>query len=326
MYHAIILEDLLDLINILEAYKTDRNSKLKDLLNQSRKAAVKMLNWANLMRHPDGRLPFFNDTAMDISASFNELVYYAKNLTLDYSGVSKCEIIKLENSGFYIWKDGCNKLFFDVGEVGASYQPGHAHADTLSVECSINGTNLIVNSGTSEYAESELRAYQRSTAAHSTVEINGKNSSETWRSFRVARRASIIKRTVSKNNRNVIFSASHDGYYRLPGKYIHFRSIECEPNQIKILDKVSGIIDGKLQINFFLAPGIKSEKLGLRIYKLSNEFGEINAKIEFSDGEVESKPSLWYPRFGTQEKNIKFEINFCGKLPKEIETKLIWNS
>ena len=326
MYHAIILEDLLDLINIFEAFEVKQNHELKHLHMQIRKAALKMLHWSSVMLHPDGRLPFFNDTAINISAPFGALFDYAKSLDLGLLKISEYEEVKLENSGFYIWKNGSSKLFFDVGEIGASYLPGHAHADTLSIECSINGKNLIVNSGTSDYAVSELRAYQRSTAAHSTVEINGENSSETWSSFRVARRAKIVDRSSFKSNQSVFFSASHDGYYRFPGKYIHTRRIKCNSKLIEILDKVTGMSYGNLKINFFLAPEIKSEKLGSRLYKLSNITGEIDATIEFSDGEVELKDTFWYPRFGEQKKNTKLQVKFSGDMPKQIITKLIWIS
>ena len=285
-----------------------------------------MLYWSSVMLHPDGRLPFFNDAAVNISASFGALSDYATSLDLGLLRISEYEEIKLENSGFYIWKNGSSKLFFDVGEIGASYLPGHAHADTLSIECSINGKNPIVNSGTSDYAVSELRAYQRSTAAHSTVEINGENSSETWSSFRVARRAKIVERSSFKSNQSVFFRASHDGYYRFPGRYIHSRRIECKPKLIEILDKVTGVSDGNLKINFFLAPEIKTEKLGSRLYKLSNITGEIDATIEFSDGEVELKDTFWYPGFGEQKKNTKLQVKFSGDMPKQIITKLIWIS
>ena len=62
-----------------------------------------------------------------------------------------------------------NSLIFDVGDVEAGYLPGHAHADTLSVECSINGKNLIVNSG--QIIESFRHFGDHK--AHSTVTING---------------------------------------------------------------------------------------------------------------------------------------------------------
>ena len=44
-----------------------------------------------------------------------------------------------------------SKVIFDVGDVGARYQPGHGHADTLSFEMSNKGKRIIVNSGINTY-------------------------------------------------------------------------------------------------------------------------------------------------------------------------------
>ena len=67
-------------------------------------------------------------------------------------------------------------LIADLSEVGASYIPGHAHADTLSFELSLFGKRLFVNSGTSSYSLGPERHRQRSTIAHNTVCVSGVNT------------------------------------------------------------------------------------------------------------------------------------------------------
>ena len=326
MYHLIFLEDLLDVINICNAYKIDHTQQYKETVSLCNTTATEMLKWASIMVHPDGRLPFFNDTAMGISTSYEALRSYANSLGIDFSNLCTLKVRRLEKSGYYIWQSSSSKLFFDVGEVGASYLPGHAHADTLSIECSINGRSLIVNSGTSEYSVCELRSYQRSTAAHSTLEINGENSSETWGSFRVARRAKITQRACNINGQSVIFSASHNGYSRLPGKYIHQRSVECTNNQIRIFDKVTGRLGGELRLYFYLAPQVIAKKLSSKRVSLENETGEIDAIIEFSTGYLELKPTSWYPEFGVEQKSSRLEISVVGALPEHIVTTLSWKA
>ncbi len=61
---------------------------------------------------------------------------------------------------------------------GPDYLPGHAHADTLSFELSLFGQRVIVNSGTSVFGIGEQRQLERGAAAHSTVVVDGENSSE----------------------------------------------------------------------------------------------------------------------------------------------------
>jgi hypothetical protein len=52
---------------------------------------------------------------------------------------------------------------------------------------------------------------QRGTPTHSTVTVAGKNSSEVWAGFRVARRARVNKIRVNLG----VITACHDGYRRL---------------------------------------------------------------------------------------------------------------
>ena len=86
------------------------------------------------------------------------------------------------------------KVMYDAGNIGPSYQPGHSHAQSLSFELSYKGKKVFVNSGISEYENSKIRSFQRSTASHNTIEINGMNSSDVWHSFRVAKRAKVYDR------------------------------------------------------------------------------------------------------------------------------------
>ena len=74
----------------------------------------------------------------------------------------------------------------DVGPIDLLFRS--THADTLSFEFSLFGQRLIVNSGT-EYGFGTERLRQRGTFAHSTLSINGVNSSDVWSGFRVGSRA-----------------------------------------------------------------------------------------------------------------------------------------
>ena len=58
------------------------------------------------------------------------------------------------------------------------------------------------------------RAYERSTAAHNVVEVEGRNSSEVWSSHRVGARARIVERVVEPGR---VFAA-HDGYGEKVGR------------------------------------------------------------------------------------------------------------
>ena len=111
----------------------------------------------------------------------------------------------------------------DAGPVGPDYQPGHGHADLFSFELSLRGGRVVVDSGVSTYEAGPLREYCRSTRAHNTVEIEGRDQVELWGAFRVGRRCR--PRDVAWRARDGGFelSARHDGYRVLAGRPTHAR-------------------------------------------------------------------------------------------------------
>ena len=147
-----------------------------------------MLTWLHVMSHPDGQISFFNDAAFDIAAPYESLLDYAGRLGFPEPPAERGSRY-LEESGYCRLENERAVVICDVARVGPNYQPGHAHADTLSFELSVYGFRVFVNSGVSEYGVSEERLRQRGTAAHNTLELNNADSSEVWHGFRVARRA-----------------------------------------------------------------------------------------------------------------------------------------
>ena len=115
-------------------------------------------------------------------------------------GFSVSESIKeesksLEQTGYVRLAKEHAVALIDAAPIGPDYIPGHAHADTLSFELSIRGRRILVNGGTSTYQNNLQRHKERSTQSHNTVEVNGRNSSEVWGAFRVARRAKPFSRS-----------------------------------------------------------------------------------------------------------------------------------
>ena len=194
MYHSIILEDLLDLKNIHAPLELD------DCIER-------MCLWLSVMTGPDGEIALFNDAAHGIALNPKVIKQYAGSLGF------KCKEIEtpvlLPESGYARLTNGDLTLIADCGEIGPSYQPGHAHADALSFELWKGNRKVITNSGTGRYIDSSERKYQRSSAAHNTVVIDNKNSSEIWGAHRVARRGHVVHRAIETPN---ALSASFETY------------------------------------------------------------------------------------------------------------------
>ncbi len=69
MYHSIVLEDILDLLSLQQAYP--RRPFLEHDLGGPRIANIarSMVGWLDGMTHPDGQIALFNDAALGITAN-----------------------------------------------------------------------------------------------------------------------------------------------------------------------------------------------------------------------------------------------------------------
>ena len=231
-YHALMVEDLLRLDDLLtEVEGGSLAVEVKGALARTGAALATVL-------HPDGEIALFNDSAFGQAPRGDALVEAASRrvgfpLEPLPGGVAQAGILRLEGEG--------SLLFFDVGETGDRRQPGHAHADTLSVELSVNGRRVLVDAGVFDYERSATRRYARGTRAHNTVTLDGADQSEVWDVFRVGRRARPLGVEWGQDPDHPWASAAHDGYRVLPGGPVHSRRIEGVPGGgWRILDEVRG--------------------------------------------------------------------------------------
>jgi len=247
MYHALALEDMLDLINLTKVFSDEIDLPWRREINAWRSRASRMYRWLSVMSHPDGEFSLFNDAAFGIASSRTELERYAIALLDDVAVIrshspanADVTLTELSPSG-YLRADCSNAaLFLDVAPIGPDYLPGHAHADTLSFELSVFGHRVLVNTGTSVYGTGLERQRQRGTAAHNTVIVDGADSSEVWGGFRVARRARPFGLTLVRDEHSVTISCSHDGYRRLKGSPVHRRTWRLRAEGLRVEDRIAG--------------------------------------------------------------------------------------
>jgi len=238
MYHLLAFEDVLDLLACIRCFGAqDRNVAWLD--DQLRSKGTRMWAWAQTMRYRDGSLPRFNDCSEGVSPALHELARVANALALVSPAEPGVPVLHLAESG-YVRLDWSGAMaFLDVARIGPDYLPGHAHADSLSFELAIGDDQIVVNRGTSCYGLSVRRHYERSTAAHSTVEVFNQSSSEMWSGFRVGRRAQPSGLRVTQSS----VTCSHDGYRFLPGSPRHERCWTMLDHGLRIDDSVSGGLD-----------------------------------------------------------------------------------
>ena len=322
MYHAIFLEDLLDLINLAETYSGVIDRKY---MGQWRSTATKMLNWLETMCHPDGEITFFNDAAIGIAPSTAEIKAYASRLKISTNQPTespcKPSLIRLADSG-YIRLSTINAVaFLDVAPIGPDYLPGHAHADTLSFELSLFGERVLVNSGTSQYGSGPIRLAERGTAAHNSVVIDDENSSEVWSGFRVARRAYPQGLNIEQGKDFVSVTCAHDGYKRLHGKPVHQRSWCIRNEKLVVQDRIEGRFETAVAL-FHFHPDIKVTVIDHNSYslRLPNSGEEVHVLILNGAGSIEQ--SFFAPEFGIRQESQCLAV--CFEPNREIVVEISW--
>ncbi|MDD1625821.1 MAG: heparinase II/III-family protein, partial [Methylococcaceae bacterium] len=213
------------------------------------------------------------------------------------------------DSGYVRLQQSNAVALLDVARIGPDYLPGHAHADTLSFELSLFGQRVVVNSGISQYGLGAERLCQRGTAAHSTVDVNGCDSSEVWGGFRVARRARPFGLAIEEGDHALTVTCSHDGYRRLPGKPIHRRSWRLDDHAFQVCDFIEGDFQTAVA-RYFVHSSVRVSGEGKK------------GQLQLSDGRVmhwsvaggvaRVVAASWYPEFGLSIPCERIEVLFDG--------------
>lgn len=263
MYHCIILEDVLDCLALTGE-------------NIFRDFAEKMLYALGNLLGPDGSISMFNDSALGIAKDPEYLFGLAARL-----GVKPvaCKTGDAGGSGFLRKKAGDYLMIAKCGEIGPSYQPGHAHADTYTFELWRGTKKVIGDTGCSTYVPGAVRSYERSTRAHNTVVVDGRDSSEVWASHRVGRRFD---------------------------KKRHRRWFELTADGLKGIDFIGGAGEHDIEERFHLPPGVSNDDLSIDCPgKLKWE------KCDFAEGWNIRKPGLCavYSMRRSLPAKIKWKIN-----------------
>ena len=319
MYHSIVIEDYLDSLNLMMGCSGSALPAETDFLVARTKAA---LDFLYDICQPDGNIPLFNDSARGIAPTLDGLLRYAHNL-IDYTPAARPQGLLVSShapTGYFVMRHGDDLLVVDCGEVGPSYQPGHAHCDTLSFELTSNGRALIVDSGVYDYEDSEMRRYVRGTRAHNTAMIDGCEQSELWGVFRVARRARPIRAKIEKiDESRARFSGSHDGFVRLAGRPVHTRDIEYEAGGTwTVVDNFAGRGEHRLDTFVHLHPDLVVRRAG-RVVLIADRNDGVVAEIQPLHGAELVLEEGWYcPEFGKKQENVVMRFSSTGPLPRTL--------
>jgi len=316
MYHAQILEDLAELRLLCAA--TGKS------LSCSRLLAEKIQAMAQFMRgilHPDGEIPLFNDSVLGGATALAELLATVELADNKGSG-SDSQVTVFPDTGYGVIRsaDSRSALIFDCGPLGPDYQPGHAHCDVLSYELSLHGQRIVVDTGVSTYQPGAERSYERSTAAHNTLRIDGQEQAETWSSFRVGRRPHVGQMRGGSNGGFCFLKGEHDAYQHLGVD--HARTVLLHPPDTWIVvDVISGTGSHRVESFLHFHPRVRVKELvesptGSPPRRWTLEFADqVYWLAAYGAGEFDLLKCSYAEQFGNSQSSTALRWAWQGTIP-----------
>ncbi len=311
-YHLDVMDDVLQIVVV------GRDEVARDALG-ARWCA--MADWLQTMRHPTGESVHFNDGAILSAREIDGALEDGEGRLgagLELSPTLGARY--LSGTGHFAWRGPVWSVFFDVGEIGPDEQPGHAHADTLSLEVSVAGLRLVVDPGCYGYDDDDRRRYDRSTSAHSTVTVDRQDSSELWHVFRAGRRAHPRDlRLEIDDSLGGFVEAAHDGYEHLRGRPRHLRRLSVSPGKsLTVEDRVTGRGIHFLEGSLLLAPEWILEDVEDG-WIARRDGAEVRIRLDGRRPIVPSRSrSPWHPDYGVETEAHRVGWHCETELPCEV--------
>ncbi len=268
-----------------------------ELSNLLAKTKADMEGALPVMSHPDGEVALFNDSWIGEAPPADQIV--------DLAGTA--ETVRLRDAGYVRLGRGGDAVIFDCGLCGPDDNPGHAHADFLSIEASVNRHRLIVDPAIPTYTAGELRNVSRSAASHNGPHLSGVEPIEFWKSFRVGRRgrAAELRSDDLAEFAPIWCAGRHDGYAHIGVETRRY--IALWPGEsLLICDLMQGNFATESASSFLIPQAWDIKESG----PLSFSQEGVTITVEALIGEL-SRPDNdgYWPRFGVEMPAHKISVS-----------------
>ncbi len=288
-YHVHAMHDVLDLALLLRD---------ADAAREARVALDAMDDWLAAVLHPDGDVPLLNDAVLQ---GAHELAVLRDDVAACLGRARRAGddgLRHLAASGLVVHRDAHATTIVDVGEVGPDWQPGHAHADTLTLECSVRGVRCLVDPGTYGYAADASRVHDRATRSHNCATLDDADSTEVWGTFRVGARARPVDVRLEAGAVPGV-RAGHDG---LRPATVH-RTVRWPAGAMEVVDELCPAVAATATGGWLVGPGWTVEATGPLAFRLRHPAaGTVALRLEGAPGLVAGTAGACYhPRIGVRD-------------------------
>lgn len=199
----------------------------------------------------------------------------------------ECHSTAFSKTGYYLLQRGaldspeCISVVFDCGPLGMGALAGHGHADALSFTLRAFGRDVLVDPGTYDYfSYPKWRQYFRSTRAHNTVVIDGRDQSEMLGPFLWGKRAKAECLNWQPTDTGGKVVGEHDGYSHLRDPVIHKRMIDLDGRELVVRDDIMARAQHEIQIFFHFAEHCVVELAGKNAFLVDVGLGMIVVELD----------------------------------------------
>jgi hypothetical protein len=231
------------------------------------------------------------------------------------------------------WGRGADQIVFDTGPLGCRVSGGHGHADLLSIQVSFRGQPYIVDPGTFRYTDDGgWRSHYRSTAAHSTVEVDQVGQAVPRGPFSwMSRPAAELTHWTSTAALDTA-TAEHRAYLGLADPVLHRRRVVLRKGRYSVVvDDLEGAAEHRVALRFQFAPmsvtldpsGWVRAGRGTEHGLLLHAFATGTLKATVHEGETEPKEGWISPAYGRQEPAPMLVYSLTSMLPVRVITLLL---
>ncbi|MBS91859.1 MAG: hypothetical protein CMM95_02245 [Rickettsiales bacterium] len=307
--HFFFLKSLLDIKSFLGISK----NKIPYELNEK---IVKMCAALKFFKISSTELSIFNKYDFIKEVELNEVIKRSNSKTKTPQSLKSSFFEKISE----------NRLIF-IMDCGSPTME-KTHAGSLSFEFSHINEKIVVNSGSPFIYNKELGEAMRSTAAHSTVNIDNINSSDIFFDRNTTTRIAKVWSERLEEKNSFWINSAHSGYKDLFG-IIHNRKIHIDTEGLVIRGqdyfsqpkKSYGKLPKKINLRFHIHPDIKLNVTTSKkkvVLKLKNNLG-----WEFicSEPRIEIKEGIY---FGNKKKQKNNHILISQKIIPEKKIKWLF--
>ena len=287
MYHALLLENVLDLVNVAGATSRAASPAFEPVL---RETAARMLGALEVLTHPDGAIALVSDSALGIAPPPSALRDYARALGVEPLPTRRPGVL---DAGGYVRLDaGPFSLLASVAGPSPRHQPGHAHCDALSFELCLGGARVVSDTGVYEYVPGARRDASRATRSHATLEVDGHDQAELWAAHRVGGRPRVSLLEVVPGR-----AAEAECRGWATPQVRHRRRFEVRDREVVLRDTVEGP-DAALRLSLPLAPEVACRLDGGRASLRLPDGAPLRVELPAARWRCERTPC--FPSFGVE--------------------------